>query len=178
MVDGEDKIIERAIRGEASAFGLLYDQYEPKIYRFILLRTSRREEAEDLTHQVFLNAWQRIGAYRSEGHPFGSWLYRIARNLVIDHYRTKKNQVSLDEVDPEIFSFAPAHEETMDRKMLFAKVTKAMLTLKQEHQDVLIMRFVEELSHKEIAETLGKTEGAIKLLQHRAIQGLKKILEA
>jgi len=178
MMDGEQKLIQSAIRGEASAFGLLYDQYQPMIYRFILVKTSRREEAEDLTHQVFLNAWQNIGTYRDTGHPFSSWLYRIARNLVIDYYRTKKKQVSIDEIDPDIFSTAPNHEIAMEQKLQFAKVTKAILLLKQEHQDIIIMRFMEELSHKEIAAALGKSEGSVKLLQYRAIQNLKKILEA
>ncbi|MEY4731540.1 MAG: hypothetical protein RL681_486, partial [Candidatus Parcubacteria bacterium] len=104
MLDGEKRIIQRAVKGEASAFGLLYDRYQPQIYRFIFLKVSRREEAEDLTHQVFLQALQHIGEYEDVGFPFTSWLYRIARNEVIDHYRTRKQAISLDDIDPEYFA--------------------------------------------------------------------------
>ena len=106
MLDGEDRIIERAIRGEASAFGELYDHYQPKIYRFVVIKVARREEAEDLTHQAFLNAWQNISVYRNVGFPFGSWLYHIARNLVIDHYRSKRDHLDLEEIDPEFAASA------------------------------------------------------------------------
>src|SRR3989344_2875321 len=96
MLDGESGIIERATKGEAEAFGLLYDHYLPKIYRFVFLKVGRREEAEDLTHQVFLNSWQHIANYQSMGHPFSTLLYRMARNEVIDYIRTKKNPIPLD----------------------------------------------------------------------------------
>ena len=88
MLDGEKRIIQDAVGGEASAFGLLYDHYQPKIYRFVLVKVGRREEAEDLTHQIFLHALQNIGSYEHLGFPFSSWLYQIARNQIIDHYRT------------------------------------------------------------------------------------------
>src|ERR1700677_3343750 len=80
MIDGEEKLIQEAVRGDSSAFGLLYDHYQPMIYRFVAVKVGRREEAEDITHQVFMNAWQNIASYRHRGHPFSSWLYRIARN--------------------------------------------------------------------------------------------------
>src|SRR5437588_759346 len=101
MIDGETQLIEAAIRGESSAFGALYDHYAPKIYRFIVVKVTLREEAEDLTHQVFMHAWLNIGSYKRMGHPFSSWLYRIARNQVVDHYRTHKNAVSLEDYDPD-----------------------------------------------------------------------------
>ena len=87
----EEDLINKAKNRDSEAFGLLYDQYLPAIYRFILLKTSHKVTAEDLTHQVFLNAWQNIENYQSRGFPFSSWLYRIANNAVIDYYRTDKN---------------------------------------------------------------------------------------
>ena len=97
MIDGEEKLIQDAVKeGDSSAFGKLYDHYQPMIYRFVLIKVGRREEAEDITHQVFLQAWQNIRTYRHRGHPFGSWLYRIARNQVIDHYRSRKDDVPLE----------------------------------------------------------------------------------
>ncbi|MEK7546622.1 MAG: sigma-70 family RNA polymerase sigma factor [Patescibacteria group bacterium] len=177
MLDGEIKLIENAVRGKASAFGLLYDHYQPKIYRFVLIKIGRREDAEDLTHQVFLNAWQNISNYKDLGFPFSSWLYRIARNQIIDRYRTKKQEVGLEIVDEEYFSDFGLNEKNLEEKIQLERVMKAMKELKQDYQDVLIMRFVEDLSVKEVAATVEKSEGAVKLMQHRAVKELKKVLE-
>jgi RNA polymerase sigma-70 factor (ECF subfamily) len=176
MLDGEPQLIERATRGEASAFGSLYDHYLPKIYRFIYVKTSRREEAEDLTHQVFLHAWQHIATYRDLGFPFSSWLYRIARNAVVDHYRTTRTTFAIEEVDPETFAVEEDITRTVERNLQFEEVLAAVRTLKPEYQDVLLMRFVEDLSPREVAAALGKSEGATKLLQHRALAQLRKQL--
>jgi len=104
IADGEENLIIEAIRGESSAFGQLYDHYQPRIYRFILVKVGHREEAEDLTHQVFLNAWKNIDGYQHRGFPFSSWLYSIARNAVIDYYRTNKNEVPLDDAEIKLAS--------------------------------------------------------------------------
>jgi RNA polymerase sigma-70 factor (ECF subfamily) len=175
MLDGEAQIIKSAVAGEASAFGLLYDHYQPKIYRFVYIKVGRREEAEDLTHQVFLSAWENIENYKHLGFPFSSWLYQIARNEVIDYYRTRKSAVELEKVDAESFD-PPTAELALERKFELEHIKRAIQKLKPEHQDVLIMRFVEDLSPKEIAAALGKTEGAVKLLQHRALKNLKTLL--
>ncbi len=177
MLDGEKRLVQRAVKGEASAFGLLYDRYQPQIYRFIFLKVSRREEAEDLTHQVFLQALQHIGEYEDVGFPFTSWLYRIARNEVIDHYRTRKQALSLDDVDPEYFAALDRAMEDTERRMDMRRVTDALKQLKPEYQDIIIMRFVEDLSPKEIAAALQKSEGAVKLLQHRAVKQLQRLLK-
>ena len=177
MIDGEIKIIENAVRGKASAFGLLYDHYQPKIYRFVLIKVGRREDAEDLTHQVFINAWQNISNYKDLGFPFSSWLYRIARNQVIDSYRTKKPEISLDEVDEESFAALGINEENIDDKIQIELVMKALKELKEDYQDILVMRFVEDLSVRETAVAVGKSEGAVKLMQHRAIKELKKVFD-
>ncbi len=176
MVD-ERKIIKSAVAGEASAFGKLYDQYQPQIYRFILFKVGHREEAEDLTHEVFVSAWQNISKYRDFGFPFSGWLYRIARNRVIDHYRTKKTPASIDDIDPEYFAVPTATPTTLEEKLEIERVRKALTHLKPEYQDVLIMRFIEELSLKETAAALGKTEGAVKLMQYRAMKSLQELVQ-
>lgn len=175
MIDGEVKLIKDAVRGKASAFGLLYDYYQPKIYRFVLIKVGRREEAEDLTHQVFLNAWQKISNYKDLGFPFSSWLYRIARNQVIDHYRTKKQEVGLEEVDVEISTDFGLNEKSIDDKRQLETVMEALKNLREDYQEVLIMRFVEDLSVKETAAAVEKSEGAVKLMQHRAVKELKRV---
>ena len=177
MIDGEDKLIEDAVRGEASAFGALYDHYQPKIYRFVVIKVSRREEAEDLTHQVFLDAWTHMPGYQRMGFPFSSWLYRIARNKVIDHYRTRKNHLTIDDVDPEQFAAAAPEDTELDTAFTLERVRNAIAQLKPEYQDVIMMRFVEDLSLKETAHAMEKSEGAIKLMQHRAIKQLKQLMQ-
>ncbi|MBI4119807.1 MAG: sigma-70 family RNA polymerase sigma factor [Parcubacteria group bacterium] len=177
MLDGEKELITRAIGGEAEAFGKLYDHYLPKIYRFILMKVSRREEAEDLTHQVFLSAWQNINTYQSRGYPFSSWLYRIARNAVIDYMRTKKETFTIEDIENEP-RIEPAVEHQIDLKLGIAPVFEAVRKLASEQQEVIMMKFVDELSNQEIAEALGKSEGAIRLIQHRALNKLKRFLNA
>ena len=176
MLDGELHIIKRAVEGDSSAFGQLYDHYQPKIYRFTLVKVSHREEAEDLTHQVFLKALQSIGSYKDLGFPFSSWLYRIARNQVVDYYRTRKETVRIEDTDPdEMPEKHPAHDKLAD-KIEIERTQKALRKLKPEYQDVIMMRFVEDLPIRETAIAMGKTEGAVKLIQYRAIKELKKTL--
>ncbi len=176
MIDGEIKLIESAVKGKASAFGLLYDHYQPKIYRFVLIKIGSREDAEDITHQVFLNAWQNISNYKDLGFPFSSWLYRIAKNQVIDRYRTKKQEFNLEDVDEEVFADSGIGED-IELRIRIERVMKEIKNLKQDYQDVLIMRFVEDLSIKEVAAAVEKSEGAVKLMQHRAIKELKKVFD-
>ncbi|HVM76783.1 MAG TPA: sigma-70 family RNA polymerase sigma factor [Candidatus Paceibacterota bacterium] len=176
MIDGEEKLIKDAIRGSSSAFGALYDHYQPMIYRFVLVKVGSREEAEDITHQVFLSAWQNVRTYKHRGHPFSSWLYQIARNQVIDHYRSKKSDVSIDVMDPEYFAAQASMSADLMLKLDVEKVRRAVAELKPDYQDVIIMRFIEDLPLKETAAAMGKTEGAVKLIQHRAIKELQQML--
>jgi RNA polymerase sigma-70 factor (ECF subfamily) len=175
MLDGEEeKLIQDAVKvGDSSAFGKLYDHYQPMIYRFVLVKVGRREEAEDITHQVFLQAWQNIRTYRHRGYPFGSWLYRIARNQVIDHYRAQKDDVALDTLDGENVSFQ-TNQPDISLRIDMEKVMVAIRELKPEYQDAVIFRFIEDLSIRETADAMHKTEGAVKLIQHRAIEELRK----
>ncbi len=176
MLDGEEKLIQDAVKeGDSSAFGRLYDHYQPMIYRFVLVKVGRREEAEDITHRVFLQAWQNVRTYRHRGHPFGSWLYRIARNQVIDHYRSRKDDAPLEAAD-NMGVATESSEADVSLRIEMEKVMAAIHHLKPEYQDVIIFRFIEDLSIRETADTMNKTEGAVKLMQHRAIEELKKVI--
>lgn len=187
MVDGpkkqdktEKELIRRSVEGESSAFGLLYDKYQPHIFRFVYLKVGQREEAEDLTHQVFLSAWENIETFRDQGLPISSWLYKIARNRIIDHYRTRKTAVSIEQAPEEIMELAAItddHANTLDTKFALEKVYKALAQLSQDQQDIIIMRFVQDLSYKEIADVIGKNQGAVRVIQHRAIKILKDLLQ-
>jgi RNA polymerase sigma-70 factor (ECF subfamily) len=176
MIEDEKEIIERAKSGEKDAFGALYDHYQPQIYRFVLLKIGDKAEAEDITHQVFLSAYENVGGYRENGNPFGSWLYEIARNRVTDHYRLAKADFPLPDEDSEIFAVPAGLPDAVDEHFNLEKVRGALVTLRPEYQDVIIMRFVEELSLEETAANLEKTVGAVKLLQHRAIHALRNTL--
>jgi RNA polymerase sigma-70 factor, ECF subfamily len=176
MLEDEYVIVSRASKGESQAFGLLYDHYQPQIYRFVVLKVGRREEAEDITHQVFLAAWKSIPGYEHMGNPFSSWLYQIARNQIIDHYRSKKTDVDLEEPAAQAIASHDDLESDAHMRMEFQKIQVALKELSSDYQDVIIMRFIEEQSIKEVAAALGKSEGAVKLMQHRAIKELKKIL--
>ncbi len=175
MLEDEQKLVKKAKDGEVEAFGLLYDHYLPKIYRFVLLKVSHREEAEDLTHQAFLKAWENINQYNFKGYSFGAWLYRIARNTTVDYYRNSRSLTSLEEVS-EIAIEGISLGGAVDKKIEWEGLIKSIRRLKEIEQEVLIMRFVEDLSPKEIAEAIDKSEGAVKLIQHRAINNLKKMV--
>ena len=166
MLDNEKDIIKRAQRGEADSFGYLYDHYLPQIYRYVYLKVGSKQEAEDLTHEVFLSAWQGLEDYRPKGFPFSSWLYQIAHNRVIDHYRTRKQHSNIDEIEESFVKLASTTERDLDLAMDLVKVNRAIKKLKEEQQDVILMRFIEEMSHKEIAEAISKSEGAVRLIHN------------
>lgn len=176
MLDEEEKLIMAAIAGKNEAFGLLYDHYQPRIYRFIYLKISHREEAEDLTHQVFLSAFEKISGFKIKtSASFSGWIYSIARNKVIDHYRTRKNAVDIETV--QIPESKDSREDIMDTAMEMEKARQAIRKLSPTEQDVIIMRFIEELSPKETAKVLNKSEISIRVIQHRAVKNLRAIME-
>jgi len=171
----ESELIEKAKNRDPEAFGLLYDQYLPAIYRFILLKISDKVTTEDLAHQVFLNAWQNIENYKTQGFPFSSWLYRIAHNAVIDYYRTEKKHFNLESV--EEMAASNNLEGKIDQEFELKLIKTAIKELSSEHQSIIIMKFVEGLTNKEIAVALGKSEGSIKVAQHRSLKIIKKIID-
>ncbi|MEN9341760.1 MAG: hypothetical protein RIQ54_16 [Candidatus Parcubacteria bacterium] len=178
MIDPEKDLIEKAKTADQTAFGILYDQYNKQIYRFILLKVSHRQTAEDITHQVFLSAWLNIRGYKNQGFPFSTWLYRIARNKIIDFYRTKREIVEIDdETNQKITDYiAIDTAEKANRTWELEHIKKAITSLKPEYQDILIMRFIEDMSIRDIAKIIEKSEGAVKLIQHRAMEQLKNII--
>jgi len=173
----EVELVQKAQRGERESFGMLYETYLPKIYRFVYLKVSHRGDAEDITHQVFMKAWENIGSFRFQGFPFSSWLYRIAQNAVIDFYRTSKPSLSLEETNESDLGKDDTRETAFDTKEELREIMKAVKKLKPDEQSVVIMRFVDELSNREAALALGKTEGAVRVIQHRALKQLRKHIE-
>ncbi len=166
------QLIKKAKKGDAEAFGLIYDQFLDRIYRFIYLKVTNREEAQDLAQQAFMKAWEAINRFEDEGLPFSSWLYRIARNLVIDFYRVQKNNVSLDE------SLVVLHSDDLEEQLFKnqknEEIKEALKDLTGEQRDIIILRFVDDLSYKEIGKIIKKNPAALRILQHRAINKLRK----
>jgi RNA polymerase sigma-70 factor (ECF subfamily) len=171
----ERKLVEKAKSGDAEAFGQLYDACVDRVYRFIFFRVSDVPTAEDLTSQVFLKAWQNLGRYRPKG-PILAWLYAIARNTVIDHYRTYKQTVSLDEAAP-LASKEARLDERVEFQSEMSSLHEALKYLTEEQQEVLILKFIAEFETDQIAQKMGKSEGAVRALQMRALQALAKVMK-
>jgi RNA polymerase sigma-70 factor, ECF subfamily len=171
----EKRLVEQAKSGDGDAFALLYEAYFDRVYRFIFFRVTDDQAAEDLCSQVFLKAWENLHRYHPHG-PFLAWLYAIARNAVIDSYRTKKPTVSLDEAAP-----IAGHDEKLDDHMQLQFEMKslqaAMQQLTQEQQEVITLKFIAEYDTAQIAKLMGKTEGAIRALQMRALQALARVMK-
>ena len=175
----EHILVSKAIDGDADAFGLLYTEHLNAIYRYVYFRVANVHVAEDLTEEVFIKAWTALPEYKPQGHRFTSWLYRIAKNLVIDHYR---KQASRFEGDAQGLHRIPdsgqAPEEQFASQEEHARLARAIQQLGDDEQHVIILRFVEGLSHREVAEAIGKSEGASRVIQHRALESLAGIMGA
>jgi len=181
MLDNEKQLIKNAKGGDGQSFGHLYEHYSKAIYRFIAVKVTTRQEAEDLTHEVFLSAWQKMPKFKEQGYPFSSWLYRIARNRVIDHYRTKKAHLSIDDLtshlEEEFLRVGASQRHDLNLKMEIEQVLEALDGLTSDQREVIEMRFFQDLSPKEISKITKKSEGNIRILQHRATQKLQRVLK-
>lgn len=176
-MSSEEKLIKRAKNGDREAFGALYDTHIAPIYRFILVRVGNKADAEDLTHQTFLSAWQGLERYNFQGFPFSSWLYRIASNAVIDFYRTNKKHFDVEAVPEEMLAHNPNFQEKVDKEMTVRMVRETMKGLDHDQQTVLTLKFMNDLSNREIAEVMQKSEGAVRVIQHRALKQLRSKID-
>ena len=171
----EKGLIKRAQRNDPEAFAEIYERHFDMIYRYVYLRTGNQMEAEDMTQQVFLKAHQSISSYKWKGAPFSSWLFRIAHNEVIDYHR-KGAKVQMTRLEMPVAASNPDPSEIVGHEMDVERVKQAMGSLTELQQEVISLRFAGELSAKEAAKVMGKSEGAIKALQHSALAALRKAL--
>jgi len=174
----EQSLVARAIDGDADAFGILYTRHLDAIYRYVFFRVADVPLAEDLTEEVFVRAWSALPKYEPQGHRFTSWLYRIARNIVVDHYRVQSSRSHVDEPEMEELPDpqSPPEDQVADQQDM-ASLARAVQQLGDDEQHVIILRFVEGLSHKEVGEMIGKSEGASRIIQHRALEALAGLME-
>ncbi len=171
----EQSRVRRAKEHDQIALTQLYEENFDKIYRYIVLKIGDRAEAEDMTQQVFLNALKSISSYKWKGMPFSAWLFRIAHNQVVDHYRRKSRSTTVP-LDENIASGYDNPGREAERKMEIEEMNRATKQLTNAQQEVISLRFAGELSIAEVARVMRKSEGAIKALQHAAIISLRKIM--
>jgi RNA polymerase sigma-70 factor (ECF subfamily) len=172
----EVRWIQSAIAGEAEAFARLYETYVDQVYRFIFYRVGDDQTAEDLTSQVFFKAWDSLDRYQLRGLPFGAWLLRIARNAVIDHYRTFKETTPLEPTAVAWPDPAANVDQEVERRLEAAWLRSVLRQLTEDQRQVLTLRFIEGLSTQEVAQVMGKREGAIRALQMRGLQALAQMM--
>jgi RNA polymerase sigma-70 factor, ECF subfamily len=172
-------LVELARGGDSEAFGQLYDHYQGSVYRFVFYRTRSQTLAEDLTSETFLRALRNMGGFRWQGKDFGAWLMTIARNLCTDHFKAGRTRLELTTEDMGVHDDATEGPENA----VLAGFTHEVLLdglrqLSDEQRDCLIMRFLQGLSIAETAQVLGRSEGAVKQLQLRAVRNLAKLMPA
>jgi RNA polymerase sigma-70 factor (ECF subfamily) len=178
MLADESSLVERA-KTDPEAFGILYERYVNKVYSYIYYRVGNHHDAEDLTARTFHRALDHIDHYVQRGAPFSAWLYRIAHNLVANWHRdhSRRKVVSLEDVNlsPPLRE-GPQHlaEQREEENELLAAVRR----LPADRQQLLILKFVEEMSNTQIGTVMGRSEGAIKSLYHRTLLSLREMLEA
>lgn len=164
---------------DTDAYAELYDLYIKRIYRFVFFKVGSHENAEDVTSEVFLKTWQYlIGGSESVSDikSFSGLLYRIARNSIIDFYRARatKNEVPINE-DTDMSDNGAWYGQLGD-KIETEKIIKTIKKLKQEYQEVLTLKYVDELDIREISEITGKGQVAVRVTLHRALKKLKELL--
>jgi RNA polymerase sigma-70 factor (ECF subfamily) len=170
------ELARRAADRDPQAFAQLYDEHLNGIYRYVLYKVGDQTLAEDLTADVFAKAWEGIGRFQWRNLPFEHWLVRIARNVVIDHWRAHRRPTSpMDGLD-NAPSEDPAPEEWVARDLEVEGLARALGALPDDQRDVLVLRFIEGYSHADVAAALGKSEVAVRQIQVRGLRGLQKLM--
>jgi len=158
-------------------FVKLYDRYAPRIYRFVYLKVNSPQDSEDLTSEAFFKFWESLANKSQKIDNPRALIYKIANNLVTDFYRKKsRTEIKIDPEKNDILSRIPDKTDLAKASNLGSdinQVKKAISSLKNEHQDVIVLRYLDDLSHKEISQIIGKSEGAVRVLVHRAVKDLK-----
>ncbi|MDA8236433.1 MAG: sigma-70 family RNA polymerase sigma factor [Chloroflexi bacterium] len=167
--------VTAAKAGDAEAFGRLFDHYHEAVHRYVASRVRRPSDAEDLAQLVFVKALEALPRYEQRGVPFGGWLFRLARNVVIDHIRTHREHVDLDALLERPAEAAGPEEQALARREMDA-VAAALADLTDEQRDAISLRFFAGLSAREAAAAMGKQEGTVRGIQFRAIAALRRRL--
>jgi RNA polymerase sigma-70 factor, ECF subfamily len=179
LTDSDEALVARAKR-DREAFGCLYDRYVEQVYQFTYRRVKDHPTAEDITARVFFRALEQLPRFEWRGIPFGGWLTRIAANLIHDHHSDAQRHVSLREWAEDGLDMAasePSVEEQYATRQAASVLWQTVAALPMAEQQVLVYRFSRDMSIREIATTLGRTEGAVKQLLFRAVKRLQQRLQ-
>lgn len=177
--EGENQLVIRASARDQEAFSELYTLYFDRIYRYVRLKIGSPTEAEDITSAVFFNAWRTIDHFAPQRESsFAAWLFRLAHNAVVDRYRRARDIISLDSTDkrPILHAIQPGPEAQVERQIDIDELYIALESLTAEQREVVLLRFVEGLSAREVGDIMGKHEGAVRGMQFRAIEALRRAL--
>jgi len=175
-MDHVRQLVERAQQGDREALEELYLIHFDRIYSYLHMTVGNKHDAEDLTTQTFLKMLESIGKFRWQSAPFSAWLFRIAHNLSMDHFRSRRRWQPEEEVPEPIGSEEPSAELAAMQSIGRQSMLELIERLSPEQQQVLTLKFVFNFANADVAKILDKTEGAIKSLQHRALASLQKQL--
>jgi RNA polymerase sigma-70 factor (ECF subfamily) len=170
-------LVELSRGGDTEAFGLLYDHYQPTVYRFLYYRTRSQTLAEDLTSETFFRALRSMAGFRWQGKDFGAWLMTIARNLATDHFKAGRTRLEQTTEDMGLHDDATeGPEDAVLASLTNETLLQALTQLPDEQRDCLVMRFLQGMSIAETAAVLGRSDGAVKQLQLRGVRNLAKLM--
>ena len=172
------ELIELAQANEADAFGELYYRHAKRVFRFLYAHINDQLDAEELTSEVFIRAWRTVSNHRDQGIPFIVYLLRIARNVLVDYYRlSARSGEHMSIEDRMIPDNHPDPDESVATQLERQELRKTLERLQEDHRTVLILRFLSGLTAEETGQVMGRTPGAVRLLQQRALSALRNLLE-
>jgi len=174
--DPDHCLLQSAAQGDKKSFGKLYERYLDEIYRYVFIKVGNQQSAEDITEETFIKTWESLSRiYRGGGRidNLRAWLYRIAKNLVVDYYRKNKPEIV---VGPNIAANLKSPEEIVIEQEESTWILRALQKIKPDFQQIIILRLINDLSHKEIASIIGVSEGHSRILLYRALKKLKELL--
>jgi len=175
LVQDEQALVRRTQDGDKDAFAELYEAYFDRVYRYVVVRIGNRAEAEDMTQQVFVKAYKSIPSFKWKGAPFSAWLFRIAHNLVVDFHRKESRRPTVP-LEESLVASEDDLQKTVERQLDVERVMQAARRLTAAQREVISLRFAGGLAIAEVARAMGRSEGAVKALQHSAIASLRRIL--
>jgi RNA polymerase sigma-70 factor, ECF subfamily len=172
-------LVEAAQRGDAEAFGRLYDRYVDSVFRYVLFRVGDRTLAEDVTSETFLRAFRKIESLSYQGRDVGAWFVTIARNIVLDHVKSSRFRLEVATADPDEGNDTEAGPESQVlTQFTHTELLRCVRALGTDQRECIVLRFLQGLSVAETAAIMGRNEGAVKALQHRAVRRLAQLLPA
>jgi RNA polymerase sigma-70 factor (ECF subfamily) len=172
----EDNLSSRSLRKDKQAFVKIYNLYVDDIYRFIYFKVGHKEEAQDITSDVFLKAWNYIALNKiDKSKNLKALFYKIARNTIVDYYRSKKDTSPLENLEnTDLKDIKQDPQALTEIKDDYERILKLLNNLKEEYKEIIILKHINELSWKEISQTLSKSKGSLRVLLHRATKALEE----